>query len=67
MARFLTAGDVLINADLLAYASVATDSEGLHVRLGFARGDGPAGPGGETVSATDANRLDNDGRHQARR
>lgn len=47
MAHFLTTGDVLINAELLTYASVVTDSEGLHVSLAFAQGNGPGNPGGE--------------------
>lgn len=33
---FLAAGDVLINPALIAYAAVETDSEGAHLRLGFA-------------------------------
>ncbi len=33
---FLAAGDVLINPSLIAYASVETDTEGPHLRLGFA-------------------------------
>jgi hypothetical protein len=35
MARYLAAGDVLINPDLLAYAVVETDSDGLQLRLGL--------------------------------
>ena len=36
MKGFLSAGDVLINPSLLAYAAVETDSDGLQLRLGFA-------------------------------
>src|SRR5262249_16216568 len=45
MKTFLAAGDVLINPSLISYATVETDSEGVHLRLGFA---GQAGaPHGE--------------------
>jgi hypothetical protein len=36
MKSFLSAGDVLINPALLAYAIIENDSEGPNVRLGFA-------------------------------
>jgi hypothetical protein len=36
MKSFLSAGDVLINPTLLAYAAVETDTEGTNLRLGFA-------------------------------
>lgn len=43
MKSFVSAGDVLINPELLAFASVETDSEGVQLRLGFA-GEGGAEP-----------------------
>ncbi|WP_422927149.1 hypothetical protein [Singulisphaera sp. PoT] len=48
MSRFLSAGDVLINPDTLTYAIVETDSEGLHLRLGFKQGEATSpAPAGE--------------------
>ena len=35
MKKFLAAGDILINTDLLEYAVVQTDTEGPKIRLGF--------------------------------
>lgn len=35
MKTFLATGNVLLNAGLLAYAVIETDSEGQHLRLGF--------------------------------
>jgi hypothetical protein len=38
--RFLAIGDLLINPDLLAYATFEEDSDGPRLRLGFATGSG---------------------------
>jgi hypothetical protein len=35
MKTFLAAGDVFLNDEMLAYAVIETDSEGLRLRLGF--------------------------------
>jgi hypothetical protein len=38
--RFLAIGDLLINPDLLAYATFEEDADGPRLRLGFASGAG---------------------------
>ena len=38
--RFLAVGDLLINPDLLAYATYEDDHDGPRLRLGFATGSG---------------------------
>jgi hypothetical protein len=38
--RFLAVGDLLINPDLLAYATFDEDADGPRLRLGFATGSG---------------------------
>ncbi len=38
--RFLAVGDLLINPDLLAYATYEDDEHGPRLRLGFATGSG---------------------------
>lgn len=42
MKTFLSAGDVLINPSLVAYAFVEVNSEGPRLRLGFSGRDGDA-------------------------
>jgi hypothetical protein len=53
MKTFLAAGDILINPRQLSYAVVETDSEGLHLRLGFADRAGGA-PGELRLSGLEA-------------
>ncbi len=52
--RFLAVGDLLINPDLLAYATFENDSDGPRLRLGFATGSGASARSEVRLSGDDA-------------
>lgn len=53
--RFLAVGDLLINPDLLAYATFEEDGDGPRLRLGFATGSGASARSEVRLSGEEAN------------
>ena len=52
--RFLAVGDLLINPDLLAYATFKQDADGPRLRLGFATASGTAARAEVRISGDEA-------------
>jgi hypothetical protein len=53
--RFLAVGDLLINPDLLAYATFEEEADGPRLRLGFATGSGGSARSEVRLSGDEAN------------